>query len=213
MTSEPAATTRGEQTRQAILQAAEQLFLTQGYNGTSMRQIARRAGGIAVGGIYNHFAGKEEIFRALVETRSPYPEVLKTLKSFTGDDGSQLLQEAFVTLQSIMQDHINFIALAMIDFQEFDGGTVRKLANDLIPAVVRFGHEVRDAGGLRDNLDEFGIFRAFISMLLGYTITQVFAYKGSRAMIDGIPEDDGTGARALMLDVFLHGVVDQGNQA
>ena len=35
--------TRGEQTRQAILQAAHDLFIKQGYHGTSMRQITREA--------------------------------------------------------------------------------------------------------------------------------------------------------------------------
>ena len=49
--------TKGERTRQEILQSAHQLFLKNGYHGTSMRQIAEGAG-IAVGGIYNHFASK-----------------------------------------------------------------------------------------------------------------------------------------------------------
>ena len=45
---------KGERTRQSILQAAYELFLEQGYAATSMRQIAERAG-LALGGIYNHF--------------------------------------------------------------------------------------------------------------------------------------------------------------
>lgn len=52
---------KGELTRESILEGAYQLFLRQGYHGTSMRQIAEEAG-IALGGIYNHFSGKEEIF-------------------------------------------------------------------------------------------------------------------------------------------------------
>ena len=35
---------RGEKTRQRILDAALELFCRQGYHGTSMRQIATRAG-------------------------------------------------------------------------------------------------------------------------------------------------------------------------
>ena len=54
---------RGEQTRNAILQAAHDLFVQQGYHGTSMRQIAKQAG-LALGGLYNHFASKEDVFQA-----------------------------------------------------------------------------------------------------------------------------------------------------
>ncbi|MCE7861481.1 MAG: TetR/AcrR family transcriptional regulator, partial [Chloroflexi bacterium CFX2] len=57
--------TKGEVTRLAIEDAAVELFIEQGYHATSMRQIADRAG-LALGGIYNHFASKEEIFEAIV---------------------------------------------------------------------------------------------------------------------------------------------------
>jgi AcrR family transcriptional regulator len=48
---------RGERTRETILDAARQLFIQQGYHGTSMRQIASQAG-IALGSLYNHFPNK-----------------------------------------------------------------------------------------------------------------------------------------------------------
>ena len=53
--------TRGERTRCEILAAAYQLFSQKGYHGTSMREIARQSG-LALGGIYNHFSSKEDIF-------------------------------------------------------------------------------------------------------------------------------------------------------
>ena len=55
--------TKGEATRLAIEDAAIELFMEQGYHATSMRQIAKRAE-LALGGIYNHFASKDEIFEA-----------------------------------------------------------------------------------------------------------------------------------------------------
>jgi AcrR family transcriptional regulator len=53
---------KGKNSRANILRAAHDLFLQQGYHGTSMRQIAEGAG-TALGAIYNHFPGKETIFR------------------------------------------------------------------------------------------------------------------------------------------------------
>lgn len=48
-----------------ILRAAEQLFERRGYDGTTVEDIARRAG-LAVGTIYNYFPSKPELVRALL---------------------------------------------------------------------------------------------------------------------------------------------------
>lgn len=52
--------------RAEILEAAEELFARFGYEKTGVKQIAERAE-LSVGQIYNHFEGKEEIFRELLE--------------------------------------------------------------------------------------------------------------------------------------------------
>src|SRR5688500_3819572 len=71
-------TTRGDQTRTALIDAAFALFTDRGYHGTSMRQIAQGAG-LALGGIYNHFNGKEAIFLAVIRAYHPYREVVAAL--------------------------------------------------------------------------------------------------------------------------------------
>jgi AcrR family transcriptional regulator len=54
----------GESTRERILDVALELFTDQGFDGTSMREIAARLG-ISKPAIYYHFASKEEILMAL----------------------------------------------------------------------------------------------------------------------------------------------------
>ena len=53
-----------EQSRRKILYSAGTLFARHGYEATSVRMIAREAG-VAQGLLYNYFAGKEELLRAL----------------------------------------------------------------------------------------------------------------------------------------------------
>ncbi|MBD3291456.1 MAG: TetR family transcriptional regulator [Armatimonadia bacterium] len=53
-------------TREAILDAAEDLFATQGYVATTIEQIAERAM-VAVGTMYNYFASKSQLLLALNE--------------------------------------------------------------------------------------------------------------------------------------------------
>ncbi len=75
-----ASLTRGEQTRTTILQVAHDLFIKQGYHGTSMRQIAQQAN-LALGGLYNHFSSKEQVFKAVFLAFHPYHEVLPLIAS------------------------------------------------------------------------------------------------------------------------------------
>ena len=52
--------TKGEQTRELILARSAQLFNRQGYFGSSLSDIMRETG-LEKGGIYNHFASKEQL--------------------------------------------------------------------------------------------------------------------------------------------------------
>jgi AcrR family transcriptional regulator len=55
-------TAKGEQTRTLILETAVQLFLERGYEETTMRAIAERAG-MALGSAYYYFRSKEQLIQ------------------------------------------------------------------------------------------------------------------------------------------------------
>src|SRR4051812_44471956 len=57
---------RRAQTAAAILDAAELLFLAQGFEATTIAELAEEAD-VAVGSIYGHFAGKEGVYAALID--------------------------------------------------------------------------------------------------------------------------------------------------
>ena len=58
--------TDGRQTRQAILDASLALFAEHGFNGTSLRDIAR-AVGVRESAFYNYFPGKDAIFTGILD--------------------------------------------------------------------------------------------------------------------------------------------------
>lgn len=62
------ATRKGQEKRGEILSAALDLFARQGFEGTSIRQIARAAD-LNEGTLYHYFAGKEAIFDAILSER------------------------------------------------------------------------------------------------------------------------------------------------
>lgn len=57
---------KGEQTKLAILSAAEQVFAEGGYRGSSLATVAERAG-VTQSGLLHHFRNKEDLLRAVLE--------------------------------------------------------------------------------------------------------------------------------------------------
>ena len=74
---------RRESTRAEILQIAGEMFLEEGFTGTSMSAIATRLGG-SKGTLYNYFESKEELLEAYV--RQSCTNFWEDVFSFASDD-------------------------------------------------------------------------------------------------------------------------------
>lgn len=72
----------GQKTRQAILDAALQLFADRGYFGTSLRDIARLVG-VRESALYNYFTSKEALFNALIA--AAHEQRVERLSEVTGE--------------------------------------------------------------------------------------------------------------------------------
>jgi AcrR family transcriptional regulator len=57
------------ETHQTIMNTAQRLFATKGFNGTSMNEIVKESGA-SKGAIYNHFENKESLFMALLDEQT-----------------------------------------------------------------------------------------------------------------------------------------------
>jgi len=57
---------RGEETRSRVLQTAAECFAQNGYDGTGVAEICRRAG-VTKGGFYHHFPSKQAVFLELLD--------------------------------------------------------------------------------------------------------------------------------------------------
>ena len=78
MSRSPTSSAPAPARRESILDAAEDLFLRQGYEGTSVHQVVQRVG-IAQGTFYYHFPSKEAVLDALVERAlHPFGEAAQT---------------------------------------------------------------------------------------------------------------------------------------
>jgi AcrR family transcriptional regulator len=83
--------TRKAATRKRVIEAARELFDTQGYQGTTIREIARHAG-VSVGSVFTTFASKGEILSQVMEERLEgfYAEIDRLVPHLRGSTADQL---------------------------------------------------------------------------------------------------------------------------
>ncbi|WP_430421437.1 TetR/AcrR family transcriptional regulator [Phenylobacterium sp.] len=98
------------QNRQAILDAAREVFGELGYEAATVRDIIRRTG-LAAGTFYNYYRSKEEVFAALADDGARrFAPILKALRNKGGPlDG--FVREAIVAYFEFMADeHVSWMA-------------------------------------------------------------------------------------------------------
>ena len=73
--------------REALLAAAREVFLAEGYHGASVEKVARAAG-LTIGAVYSQFGGKAELLLALLERRiDERAEANRRMAEQVGDQG------------------------------------------------------------------------------------------------------------------------------
>jgi AcrR family transcriptional regulator len=197
--------TRGEHTRQEILQSAYQLFLKNGFHGTSMRQIAQGAG-IAVGGIYNHFASKDEIFMALLADRHPIYFILPAINTAEGQDIESFIHDAAAKVVKNVKDHPDFLNLMFIELVEFDARHVPDLFQTFFPQALSFVQRFLEGRQELRPIPLPVLLRAFLGLFFSYVITDIL-------MGDQMPIDMEKSTLDHFVDIFLHGILAEGNRS
>ena len=191
--------TKGERTRQGVIEAAYQLFLEQGYAATSMRQIAERAG-LALGGIYNHFPGKEAIFSELILERHPYHQIVPILIDTPADDPESFVRQAARTLIDELGRRPDFIKLMLIEIVEFNGRNMPKVIERVLPEVVPLIRRFGARPGVLREMPPFVFFRAFLGLFFSYYLTELMVAGTPAALAQDNAFDH-------FVEIFLHGIL------
>src|SRR6185436_7360125 len=98
------------QNRQAILDAAREVFGELGYETATVRDIIRRTG-LAAGTFYNYYRSKEEVFAALADDGARrFAPILKSLRG-KGTSFEEFVREAIYAYFEFMADeHESWVA-------------------------------------------------------------------------------------------------------
>jgi len=187
-------------TREAILIAAYTLFKDQGYHGTSMRQIAKVAE-IALGGIYNHFKSKEEIFCTVLIDYHPAQEVIPVVLEGVGKNIEGFVRHAATTIMTTLTERPDFLNLMFIELVEFRSQHIPMLYKQIFPRGLEIVQSfVADQRGIR-SIPIDVVLRAFLGLMSSLVISQ--------ALLGQQVEDiGGEGDIKHYIDIFLYGILE-----
>ena len=184
-------------TRRRILDSAYTLFVEQGYNGSSMRDIAR-ASNVRPASIYNHFESKEHLFESVFSERNPMLRILEVLDSVSGEDAQELLTNAINDLTRQMLSETGLLSLFFIELVEMEAKHIPETVRLHFPrdsAIVKmlyeYSSEIRDVGVVV-------LLRSLIAFALSHVLFD---------WLTGNGDAESWGSQEELIDVYLRGVL------
>jgi TetR/AcrR family transcriptional repressor of nem operon len=167
-------TTKGDLTRQHIIEKSMQLFSVQGYFNTSIAGIVK-ATGLTKGGLYGHFRNKEEIWYAV------YDECVRVWKSVVFQ-GVRQISDPLARLERVLENSLKnylgagvfeggcFLFNALVELT----GQAPAMSNHVLKGFKAFSallrlwlEEAEQKGLLRDGLNLDGIATFLVISLNG----------------------------------------------
>jgi AcrR family transcriptional regulator len=193
---------KGEATRLAIEDAAIHLFLEQGYHATSMRQIADHAQ-LALGGIYNHFSSKDEIFEAIILDQHPYKKILPLILEVQGETAEEFFGNAFRIVIDELGKQPEFINLMFIELVEFKGKHGAVMLREIAPRILPIFEKVIKARKDLRVTNPAVLMRSFFGSVISYFITEMVI---SNSVISKLMPKNSSD---IYVDLFLHGILKE----
>ncbi|WP_104202544.1 TetR family transcriptional regulator [Billgrantia saliphila] len=166
--------TEAAATREALLDAAEAIFLERGVARTSLEQIARHAG-MTRGAVYWHFKNKADLFQAMLQrVRMPFQELVEEI----GDPSlaerpleaiRQACQRGFERLELPRYRRVHAILIHHCEtFAEIDPLAMQnEMADDALGALREYFACAARLGQLREDISPEIAARLMQAMLGG----------------------------------------------
>lgn len=170
----------GEERRAQIVKVASDLFSKKGFKGTTTREIARGAG-ISEAVIFKHFSHKEDLYKAIIDSRCVVSEGESCLISMLkGKKG----KEVFTTVAVYMleEHHKDPSFMRLLTYSALEQHTLSELfvktrALELLGFLEDKINEMIREGWMRE-VDPALAARAFIGMVVHYSIAQeIYGFK------------------------------------
>ena len=156
--------------QQAVLRAAIELFNRQGYDATSMGELARELG-LTKSAIYHHVPSKEHLLeRALDEALDELTSALDAVQEEASYSPEQRLRAAVRASVVVLAEHLPAVTL-LLRVRGNTPAEKKALARrrDIDHRLAEMVREAADAGAIRDDVDPLLISRLIFGMVNSLT--------------------------------------------
>lgn len=192
-----------EGTRAAILEAAEELFVSKGFAATSMSDIAKKAD-VTKSLIHHHFGSKEDLWSEVKRQRISHFAELQTQLVASEGGGASVLAKSVENYFRFVQENPQWVRLNIWMSLEDP-----RLSEVVRPDLVRLGTEVLNreqrAGHIRGDVDPRHIVTMFVSICLHWFMARETYRKASLVGVEGEGVDDAY--LEDLLKILLEGVL------
>ncbi len=195
-----------EATRNAILDAAEEVFLAKGFSGTATSEIAERAG-VTKSLIHHHFGSKEGLWRDVKMRRfSAYAsKQIEMLRE--APPSLDLVKGSFEFYFRFMQQNPQLVRVMAWMFLEPGEDDCLALDRSLMSAAVEKIRQGQNAGIIRTDIDPR--FIVFIFAGLAQHWFQDFPHFLQSFDREGMPKDLDSAYLRDAMKIFLEGVLSR----
>ncbi len=171
-TGEAEPNSRRGSSREAIVKAAQRLFLQRGFGSVSMDELAEAAG-VARRTLYNQFASKEEIFREMLRRVSSQLEDAFPPGIETEGDVEDVLRVIARVILSLHKnpEYLGFLRMVVADSRQFPW-IAKEFAAVMDPQTERFSRYLGhlNAMGILDCRDPTLAAHQFMGMLNEFSL-------------------------------------------
>lgn len=190
--------------REQILQIATPLFAKKGYQGTTTKQIAQRAG-INEALIFKHFSSKDELYWAVIERKieavSPRERLRASLHLWVEDlDLFSAVGADILERQTRDQTLSRLLLFSALENHKLSSRFFRRYVADYFDVLAHFIRERVERGEFR-KVDPLLAARGFLGMMVYYSWVQEL-FGGKRYQ-----KYDVQTVSRTMADIWLQGML------
>ncbi len=195
----------GQERREAILDAAVDLFSQRGFRGTTTRELAA-AVGVSEPTLYQHFATKSELYSAIIDLRSTRGEEkfgpLLEDAAQSNDDRVYFRALATVIQHWYSEDsaYVRLLLYSALEGHELSSLCYERQASVLHQRVAGYIKKRIEQGALRE-MDPVVTARAFICMIAHYAQAMVIFRCHPVGAAHSVESDIES-----MIEIFLGGI-------
>lgn len=193
--------------RQQILNAATELFARQGFQGTTTRQIAERAG-INEAIIFRHFATKDDLYWAILHEKSQLAGGVKRLEQHLQSGGSDLQVFSDLAQRMLRRDTTmtRLLLFSALENHRLSHRFFRTHVADYYQTLASYIRQGVEDGRFR-RIDPMLAARSFLGMVFYHFMVQEL-FGGKR-----YHHYSPAAVSQTLAEIFLQGMLPSGNDS